>query len=139
MLWASLAEGAHIICFTLLLLRLSAQTEHEHITNIPSAPCRCCYNHLSSSHFRNGQLRELSNVLLHAEQSWLSWSYDLLVRRPTQTMFNVFVKKPMMWTFSKLFSNEKHSTEMSTYTGTVTSSSALSDKQFVVIDVVKVL
>ncbi|KAK2154226.1 hypothetical protein LSH36_274g06043 [Paralvinella palmiformis] len=87
----------------------------------------------------NGQLLELSDVLLQTKQSWPSWTYSMLVRRPTAAMFNVFIKQPALWTYSKLFNNDMNSGVSSRYTGVQDSSHGLSNKQFVVMDVVEVV
>jgi hypothetical protein len=91
---------------------------------------------LANLYFRNGQLCRLSDAVFDVQQTWARWSYGTFVKWPVQTTFNIFVKKPISWTFSKLFG--AGSSDVSSSSGVPDSTSGLEDQQFVVMEVVKV-
>jgi len=88
---------------------------------------------------RRGIVQPLSSYVA-SSSGWVSWSYDVLLRRPVQWGFRSLVKQPMSWAYSKLTGNDGSAS--SDYCRPKSRDQLIldfPDEYFVVVDLVKVV
>jgi len=52
------------------------------------------------------KVRKVEDVFSDYSSGWLTWTIELLLKKPIQWTVGTFVKKPLSWTFNKMFRSD---------------------------------
>jgi charged multivesicular body protein 7 len=96
-----------------------------------------CMNVVLEDLVRSGTVKPVSEYVASAG-GWMSWSINLLLRRPARWGYHALIKQPVSWAFSKIFG----STEEDASAGCQPLSrdqlmQSLPDEEFVIVELVK--
>lgn len=84
-------------------------------------------------YYRLGTIQPLSNFSA-SSAGWVSWSLDILLRRPVKWSYNSLVKQPLLWAYSR-FVGSASVCQPKTREQLILD---LPDEHFVLVDLVKV-
>ena len=58
------------------------------------------------SFYSQRKVRKVEDVFSDYSSGWLTWTIELLLKKPIQWTVGTFVKKPLSWTFNKMFGSD---------------------------------
>jgi hypothetical protein len=113
----------------LIIFLNRASTQFQCSVNYYFLECR--------SMFRNRIVQPLSDYVA-SSSGWVSWSFDVLLRKPVRWSYQSFVKQPLSWAYGKLVGNDSYASGSSRPKSREQIVLELPNEYFVIVELIKV-